>query len=239
MQLPQLPAPQMRVSGFNDVRVASGEDLAEMMADDYAEDGRENTILITRSNSRATRFNLAIRTLINGSEEELVTGERLMIAKNNYFWARGVEGLEFLANGEMAVVDAIRGVESRFGLRFADVTLLLPERDMTIDCKIILDTLTSDQPALPAEELAMLERSVVASAADGSELSVSSALRVTKESPWLNALQVKYAYAVTCHKAQGGQWRNVYVDASYLPLTSPLPTPTAGYTPLSPAPPTA
>lgn len=217
MQLDTLPEPELRVSGFRDVRIASGEELADMMSDDYAADGSENTILITRSNARATQFNLAIRSLINGSEEELVTGERLMIAKNNYFWTRGIDGIEFLANGEMAVVDTIRGVDTRYGFRFADVTLLLPERDLTIDCKIMLDTLTSDGPALTGDELATLESGVLAEAADGVSLGVTAAMKAVKDSPWLNALQVKYAYAVTCHKAQGGQWPNVYIDASYLP----------------------
>lgn len=223
MQVNPLPEPSIRVRGFSDIRIADGQELADLMRDDYQEDGSAQTILITRSNARATKFNLAIRTLINESEEELVTGERLMIAKNNYFWTRKVDGVEFLANGEIGVIESVKGIDNRFGLRFADVELSLPDMDISVDCKLLLDTLTSDYPALPPERLMQLQREVLATYGDPAHMSMSAIQRILKDDPWINALQVKYAYAITCHKAQGGQWKNVYVDASYVsPDTTPL-----------------
>ena len=120
------------------------------ISSDYSRDGVEQTIVVTRSNNRATRFNLSIRTLINMSEEELVRGERIMVAKNNYHWTHQIPGVDFIANGDMAVIESIHGLESRYGLRFADVTLTLPDRDAVVDCKIILDALVTDAPHLTA-----------------------------------------------------------------------------------------
>ena len=217
MQQPQLPAPQLRVHGFADVRTVEGTELADCIAADYAADGVDNTIVITRINARATRFNLAIRSLINLSEEELVRADRLMVAKNNYFVCRGIQGIDFIANGDMAVVNSIHSTEMRHGLRFADVTLTMPDSDLTLDAKIILDSLVTDHPSLdqPTEE--RLRASVVAEATGGKPVSASEAAKILRADPYYNALRVKYAYAVTCHKAQGGQWTNVYIDLGYMP----------------------
>lgn len=220
MRQPVLPPPVMLTSRFGDVRTVDGEELADAISDDYARDGEEQTIVVTRSNNRATRFNLAIRTLINMSEEELVRGERIMIAKNNYHWTRQTPGVDFIANGDMAVIEAIHGLEKRYGLRFADVTLSLPDRDVRIDCKIILDALVTDAPALDGQKQIWLRDGVLAENG-GSMLSPSAAVKVLRADPYFNALQVKYAYAVTCHKAQGGQWKNVYVDLGYVPEEIP------------------
>lgn len=220
LRQPVLPPPVMLTSRFDDVREVEGEELADAISSDYSRDGVEQTIVVTRSNNRATRFNLSIRTLINMSEEELVRGERIMVAKNNYHWTHQIPGVDFIANGDMAVIESIHGLESRYGLRFADVTLTLPDRDAVVDCKIILDALVTDAPALDGEKLMRLRDGVLAEHG-GNTLSPSAAVRILRGDPYFNALQVKYAYAVTCHKAQGGQWKNVYIDLGYVPEETP------------------
>ena len=220
LRQPVLPPPVMLTSRFDDVREVEGEELADAISSDYSRDGVEQTIVVTRSNNRATRFNLSIRTLINMSEEELVRGERIMVAKNNYHWTHQIPGVDFIANGDMAVIESIHGLESRYGLRFADVTITLPDRDAVVDCKIILDALVTDAPALDGEKLMRLRDGVLAEHG-GNTLSPSAAVRILRGDPYFNALQVKYAYAVTCHKAQGGQWKNVYIDLGYVPEETP------------------
>lgn len=214
----KLPAlPTLRATGFKDVEVVESEELGDTMGADYNSDGMEETILVTRSNSRATAYNEAIRRMILQVEEELIIGERLMIVKNNYKWTKEVRGVDFIANGDMAVIDRVYGVEKRYGLRFADVSLLLPDRDVTVDCKIMLDPLTDNYPAMDPHKSVLLRDAVLAEASGGMELSYTAAMRILKDNPYYQALQVKYAYAVTCHKAQGGQWKNVYVDLAYIP----------------------
>lgn len=220
LRQPVLPPPVMLTSRFDDVREVEGEELADAISSDYSRDGVEQTIVVTRSNNRATRFNLSIRTLINMSEEELVRGERIMVAKNNYHWTHQIPGVDFIANGDMAVIESIHGLESRYGLRFADVTITLPDRDAVVDCKIILDALVTDAPALDGDKLMRL-RDGVLDEHRGNTLSPSAAVRILRGDSYFNALQVKYAYAVTCHKAQGGQWKNVYIDLGYVPEETP------------------
>lgn len=191
-----------------DVKAISGIDLLDELSAAYAADGVDSTILITRSNRMATAANRAIRNGVFFSEEELVRGERLMIAKNNYLWSESIKELDFIANGDIATVTEIHSTEQFEGFRFADVTLYFPDRDVNVSCKVMLDTLSSDAASVEPQKLAMLYRSRL-EAAGGSQ-------RALKRDPHYNALQVKYAYAVTCHKAQGGQWKNVFVDASAL-----------------------
>lgn len=218
MALEQLPEPELHVSRFDDVETVSGELLAESIGDAYNRDGITETILITRSNRRATQFNLAIRSTILEQEEELCRDELLLIAKNNYHWSAKVKGVDFLANGDTAIVTRIYGAEEKYGFRFADVKLALPDRDIELDCKILLDTLTSESPGLEPERLNELYRRCMYDPdLFAPDTAVTTRLKSVKSSPYFNALQVKYAYAVTCHKAQGGQWRNVYVDMGYIP----------------------
>lgn len=200
-------APSFRLT--SDVRAIAGCDLIDELSSAYARDGVDATILITRSNRMATGANRAIRSGVFCSEEELVRGERLLIAKNNYLWSEPVRELDFIANGDIATVAAIHSVEMMHGFRFADVTLHFPDRDVDVECKVMLDTLASDSASLEPDRLASLW--LARANALGSENP-----RVLRRDPWCNALQVKYAYAVTCHKAQGGQWRNVFVDTSML-----------------------
>ncbi len=214
----ELPPPSLIATPFDDVITVDGEELEDMLAGSYSADGTGDTILITRSNMRATRFNLAIRSRILGYEEELCKGDLLLVGKNNYFWNREVKGLDFIANGDVAVVERLHGTETRYGFRFADVRLRLPDRDITVECKIVLDTLTNDAATLSREEMRCMYENIISG--DSGALSDATKAANAMKSPYFNALQVKYGYAVTCHKAQGGQWRNVYVDLGYIPPES-------------------
>lgn len=213
-----LPQPRLTLDRFPDALSVPGEELEDIISAAFNEYGVGETLLVTRSNKRAVQYNLAIRSRILGMEEELVKGDRLMVAKNNYLWSAKVRGLEFVANGDMAEVESITGTEERYGLRFADVRLRLPDRDLSLDCKIMLDTLTGDAPALEQARFNDLYNRLL----NDPELfppamSVKARMRCLRSDPYLNALQVKYAYAVTCHKAQGGQWPAVFVDIGYVP----------------------
>ena len=187
--------------------------MIETLSDCYDRDGMAQTIVITRSNKRATVYNLGIRNRILYREEELVPGDRLLVAKNNYFWSENHDGIDFIANGDMAMVQRVHGTESRFGLRFANVTLEFPDHNAEIDCKIVLDALLGDSPALPRDTQQQFFERVMATL-EGTKAQRYKAL---KAHPYFNALQVKYAYAITCHKAQGGQWKNVFVDMAAIP----------------------
>lgn len=202
-----LPAvPPLTAERHGDVRAVEPDELPDLIDSLYRADTPDDTILITWSNLSAVRFNTAIRAAVLEHEEELCVGDLLIAAKNNYHWTRSVKGLDFIANGEILRVTAIAGTERCFGLRFADVTLEPAERPgLEFQAKIILDSLTDPAAALCSDTTALLRRSI---ADDPAQM---------RQSPYWNALQVKYAYAVTCHKAQGGQWKNVIVDLSYVP----------------------
>lgn len=202
-----LPAvPPLTAERHGDVRAVEPDELPDLIDSLYRADTPDDTILITWSNLSAVRFNTAIRATVLEHEEELCVGDLLIAAKNNYHWTRSVKGLDFIANGEILRVTAIAGTERCFGLRFADVTLEPAERPgLEFQAKIILDSLTDPAAALCSDTTALLRRSI---ADDPDQM---------RQSPYWNALQVKYAYAVTCHKAQGGQWKNVIVDLSYVP----------------------
>ena len=212
-----LPEPQIRVTSFSDVAVVDGTELEDAIQKSYSEYGEEQTIIITRSNRRAVDFNLAVRNEIYDRQEVLTRDERLVLSKNSYYWTREVEGVDFLANGEMAVVEKIYGLEQRDYSLFADVCLSLPDLGVSVDAKLNLDSLTSESATLPYEKSqAIAERAL----RDASALEAAPTTRrkVLRADPYYNALQVKYAYAVTCHKAQGGQWASVFVDMGYIPV---------------------
>lgn len=210
----ELITPELILKDYTDVESVEGEDLEDSISASYSEFGEENTLLITRSNRRATAYNLAIRSRILGREEELCRGERLMVAKNNYLWSAKIKGLDFIANGDMATVDRVYGVEEKYGLRFADVSITLPDRGgVSLDCKIMLSTLTSDNATLPPEQLEQFYQAVLNDPGLFTEsTSMKTRMRILRSDPYVAALQVKYAYAVTCHKSQGGQWPHVYID---------------------------
>lgn len=218
MLLTPLPEPELVIDRFPDVVSVSGEELEDEISASFTENGITETLVVTRSNRQATRFNLAIRANILYREEELSREELLLVAKNNYLWSARVKGLDFVANGDTAIVDAIYGTEEKYGFRFADVNLRLPDRDLSFDCKILLDTLVSDTASLEPERY----QSLYMSALNDPDMftpstPVRTRMRILRSDPYVNALQVKYGYAVTCHKAQGGQWKNVFVEVGYVP----------------------
>ncbi len=213
MLVDPLPTPRLVTDGYDDVHAIEGDDLVDVIGECYRADGAGETIVVTRSNKRATAFNLGIRTRILDLEEELCKGERLLVAKNNYMWSAKIKELDFIANGDVGVVTAIHSVEERYGFRFANITLNLPDRDTDVECRIFLDTLTDESSSIDREKMQQLAEACMADPERNSpDLSWEQRLRRLRTDPYFNALQVKYAYAVTCHKAQGAQWANVVVD---------------------------
>lgn len=213
--------PKIRISGFPDVRVVSGNELLEEIEACYGRDGKDETIIVCRSNKRANIYNIGIRNRILWCEEELESGDMLMVAKNNYYWTeQEADGkqecpIDFIANGEQVVVRRVRRTREMYGFRFADVSVAFPDYDdYTMEVTLLLDTLHSEAPALTREEGDRLFQTVMEDYAD---IPLKrDRMKKMKQDPHFNALQVKYAYAVTCHKAQGGQWRNVFLDQGYL-----------------------
>ena len=206
--------PKVRVAGFRDFRSISGEDLIGEISSAYSREGLDETIVISRSNRRAKVYNNGIRGRILFREEELSQGDRLMVARNNYFWTGGCKEMDFIANGEIVCIRRIRRFYEMYGFRFADVTVQFQDHDLEMDMKILLDALQSDSPALSQEENDRLFHAVVEDYADVPDK--AGKLKKMKADPHYNAVQVKFAYAVTCHKAQGGQWRNVFLDIGYV-----------------------
>lgn len=218
MKLDPMPQPQILTEGYGDVHIADTYSLPEDIYTCFGRDGVDETVLITRSNRRAADFNRAIRSEVLYYEDELVQGDLLLVAKNNYHWSRGVKGLDFIANGDTLVVNRIHGTDVRYGMRFADVSLSLPDNpEIVFDAKVMLDTLASDDPALSTPGLRALYDAIMAEAGlYGADVAPNVRTDILRKNPYWNAMQVKYAYAVTCHKAQGGQWRNVFVDLTYI-----------------------
>lgn len=207
--------PSVRIGKFPDVKVIQGGDLIEAISDSYDKVGMDETIIICRSNKRANLYNRGIRNTILCREDELNAGDVLMVAKNNYFWGADCKELDFIANGDVAVVRRVRRVREMYGFRFADVVLRFPDYDdLELEVTLLLDTLHTDFPSLPREQGEKLFEAVFEDYAHLS--SKRERIKKIKEDPYYNALQVKYAYAVTCHKAQGGQWQRVFLDQGYL-----------------------
>ena len=212
------PLPKIQFAGFSDIKVVPGDELIETLASSYSKVGLDETLVVTRSNKRANIFNQGIRNQILGREEELCTGDQLMIVKNNYYWAGkspDSEDLEFIANGDMAVVRRVRNIHELYGFRFAEVTMTFPDYDnYELTATVLLDTLTSEAPALTRDQQEQLFNHVMEDYADIPRK--PDRMKALKEDRYYNALQVKYAYAATCHKAQGGQWAHIYVDQGYM-----------------------
>jgi len=200
---------------FDDIRRLSGADLIEEISTCYNRFGLFETIVVTRSNKRANKFNEGIRSTILYKEADISVGDLLLIVKNNYFWLEANETIDFIANGDIAEIASINKYEELYGFRFANVSLrLLDYPDIEFDCKIILDTLSIEAASLTSEQNRKLFDAVAEDYADIR----SKKLRweKIKANPYFNALQVKFSYAVTCHKAQGGQWKAVFVDQGYV-----------------------
>jgi exodeoxyribonuclease V len=208
---------KINYSGFKDVIRLSGADLIDEISNCYDKFGIDDTIIITRSNKRANKFNEGIRRTILYREDQISTGDLLMVVKNNYFWAKQSESEEFnfIANGDIAKVVKIRKFEERYGFNFVTVTLsFIDYKDITIDCKIILDALMIDAPAMTSTDNKKLYEAI---SEDYPEIrNKRQRWEKIRENEYFNALQVKFSYAVTCHKAQGGQWRTAFIDHGYM-----------------------
>ena len=207
-------SPQLVLQNFTDVVRLSGNDLIEEISACYSRDGVEETIVISRSNKNVNVYNNGIRNSVLYREEELSNGDLLMITKNNYFWLKEEEEVDFIANGEFVEVIRIRSKEEIYGLRFCDVLLHHKNYDLEFEAKISLDALQSETSGEAYKQSNMLYAALMEEYAHiGSK---RDRYKQVKENPYYNALQVKYGYAVTCHKAQGGEWRNVFIDLGYI-----------------------
>ena len=215
--------PQIKLKGFADVCRVQGEELIEAIDSCYSDAGIDETIILCRSNKRANVYNEGIRRRILYREEELNRGDMLMVVKNNYYWREELgkedktilEKIDFIANGDMAEIIHVGSTEEMYGFRFADVTLSFNDyEDCELDVKIMLGTLTSESPSLTRAESEALFAAVWE---DYPEIrSKRKRMEEVRKNPYYNALQVKYGYAVTCHKAQGGQWKRVFLDQGYI-----------------------
>ena len=209
--------PRIHFKGFADVVRVSGADLIETLSDSYRQVGEDETMVVTRSNKRANQFNEGIRGQVLEREEELSSGDLLMVVKNKYLTTPvGDKGeFSFIANGDRAKVLRVRNVHECHGFLFADVWLQFPDyNQLELQQRVILDTLTAESPALNHEQQERLYESVMADYAD---IPLKrNRIEKLKADSYFNALQIKYAYAVTCHKAQGGQWAHVYIDQGYV-----------------------
>ena len=199
--------------GYDDIEAVNGGEFLEKLQDCYDRYGRDETIVITRSNKRANRYNEGIRRNILFAEEEIESGDMLMVVKNNYHYTERIEEcpMNFIANGDIARLKKIRRFEELYGFRYANAVLEFGDYDNTeIECKVLLDTLNSESPSLTYEQSQQLFSQV-----EQDYMDIKSKIKRFKEireNEYFNALQVKFSYAVTCHKAQGGQWSAVFVD---------------------------
>ncbi|MCF2594229.1 AAA family ATPase [Bacteroides caecigallinarum] len=207
--------PALSLKGYEDILSVPGSELIEAINSSYGEVGMDETMIICRSNKRAYLYNKGIRNTILYREDELNSGDILMIAKNNYHWTADCKDMDFIANGDIAVVRRVRRTQEMYGFRFADVVLSFPDHnDIEFELKILLDTLHSDYPSLSREDSDRLFNAVMEDYADITNK--RERMKKLKEDSFYNALQVKYAYAVTCHKAQGGQWKRIFIDQGYI-----------------------
>ena len=217
--------PPIHTDAHGEVRALPGNELIESLVGDYQEYGADSVIVVTRSNKRANIYNNGIRSRIFDREDEITRGDLVMAVKNNYYWteqcAKSLPKDEkmpfnFIANGDTAEVVRIRNVHEQYGFRFADATLRFADYDdFEMDCRLLLSTLQSESPSLTREESNQLYERVLE---DYMHIPLKKdRMKALREDPYYNALQIKYAYAVTCHKAQGGQWARVYVDQGFVP----------------------
>lgn len=217
--------PKIHFAGYSDIKPMPGAELIEALADSYHHVGLDDTIVVTRSNKRANIFNQGIRNMVLDREEELSQGDILMIVKNNYYWMeeerKSNNKLQsndipaFLANGDRAKVLKVRRRIDLYGFRFATLLLQFPDYDnYELEATVLLDTLTSEAPALTHEQQEQLFHQIEE---DYQDIPLKAdRMKAIRQDQFFNALQVKFAYAVTCHKAQGGQWAHVYVDQGYM-----------------------
>ncbi len=231
--------PKICFKGFADIVMVPGDELIESLAGSYSAVGYDETMVVTRSNKRANIYNNGIRNMVLGREEELTPGDMLMVVRNNYFWTArdsrnsqvppqgstdngnphssndSVQNISFIANGDRAKVRRVRNMQELYGFRFADLLLEFPDYDnYELGATVILDSLQSESPSLTHEQSEQLFDGVLADYADIPLK--ADRMKHVRTDKYYNALQVKFAYAVTCHKAQGGQWAHVYLDQGYM-----------------------
>jgi exodeoxyribonuclease-5 len=205
-----LAHPSIDCSNFHDIRRLGGEDLIDEISTAYGTCGLEDTIIVVNSNKQANRYNQGIRSRIFFREEEISPGDMVMVVKNNYSVSDEENNVDFIANGDIAEVKKIRKYEERYDFRFAEMLLWFPDYDLELESKVMLDVLHLDTPALPSEKNSELFKKILA---DYVNLKTRrKQYEAVREDPYFNALQIKFAYAVTCHKAQGGQWERVFID---------------------------
>jgi len=208
-----LQIPKFKIFETDVIRI-SGEDLIETISNSYYKYGMDSVIIVNRSNKRANQYNQGIRNSILSRESEIAAGDYIMVVKNNYFWAETTPEIDFIANGDIARIKKVRGYQDLYGFRFADLTIsLIDYNDIELDVKVILDTLSIESAALTSEQNKTLYYAVLEDYADINNKKEKS--KKIKADPFFNALQVKFAYAITCHKAQGGQWQVVFLDQGY------------------------
>lgn len=218
ISLKKAEIPALLIHDYPDIQLVEGNELIEYLNLSYSTDGIEKTIIICRSNKRANKFNDGVRKQILGREDEITAGDLLMVVKNNYYWLSGSDKIDFIANGDIIRVIKIRKIQEIYGYRFADALIELIDYDIRIETKIFLDTLTTDGAAMSQEDNQQLFYAIME---DYQDLRPKkSQYEKVKTNAFFNALQVKFAYAVTCHKAQGGQWKNVYIDFGYIRMES-------------------
>jgi ATP-dependent exoDNAse (exonuclease V) alpha subunit len=211
---------QFNIKGFKDiVRLQDGYEIQDAIHSAYDTNGLEETVFIVRSNKRANQYNQQIRTSILSKESELSTGDYLMVVKNNYFWLKDSADSEvgFIANGDIIEVLEIRKIQELYGFKFATVKVRMVDypNQKPFDTILLLDTITSESPSLTYDESNKLYQEVLLDYEE--ETSKYRKLQKVKENPYFNALQVKFSYAITCHKSQGGQWKTVFIEQPYLP----------------------
>lgn len=209
--------PLFITQGFTDVQRIDPQDFEELLQQCFNGKTNNEAVVICRSNKRANMFNQAIRARVLQEDGEIATGDKLMVVKNNYFWTDESQKISFIANGDMIELMRINNIEEMYGFHFADVEIQLTDyqEEPNLSVKIMLETLTSDSPALTHEESERLFRSVEADYMDIPDR--RERYKAMRQNPYFNALQVKFGYALTCHKTQGGQWPVVFIDAPFVP----------------------
>lgn len=216
--------PLFITQGFTDVQRIDPQDFEELLQQCFNGKTSNEAVVICRSNKRANMFNQAIRARVLQEDGEIATGDKLMVVKNNYFWTDESQKVSFIANGDMIELMRINNIEEMYGFHFADVEIQLTDYqdEPSLSVKILMETLTSDSPALTREESERLYHSVKEDYMDIPDR--RERYKAMRQNPYYNALQVKFGYALTCHKTQGGQWPVVFIDAPYLPEGEQLQT---------------
>lgn len=215
--LSEVSLPLFKANGFDDVHCIDPQEFEELLRQSFNGRSSNEAIIICRSNKRANMYNQAIRARVLQEDGEIATGDKLMVVKNNYFWTDESQKVSFIANGDMIELMRINSTEEMYGFHFADVDIQLTDyqEEPNLSVKILLETLTSDSPALTQDEADRLYRAVEEDYMDIPNK--RDRYKAMRQNPYFNALQVKFGYALTCHKTQGGQWPTVFIDAPFIP----------------------